>query len=1463
MKILYSSILFILLFLGLSNNGSSQCTNNILSHQQGFIENTGQLNAYADLSSGNALFYMKNGNSFAYFFSDRVSLVTKRLSKKPAKKNDHLLSDISEMDIARIDLVFNNSITKDIIALEEQLHYYNFVTSSNIANSIKNKNNKDITSVKVYEKLLYKNIYKNIDLLFYFSEKSGLKYDFLVNPGGNPADIKMEYIGTEGVVLNNDGSLVTKNSLMKISDSAPIAFHSYEKSYDSPLNKIDCIYQVQNNEISFLLDNYEIENGLIIDPNLEWTFLFGGMDGDHGYSIQIDRNNNLYLAGNTLSGDFPVTPGAWQYQKGGHFDAYIAKFTASGKLLWATFFGGTQAEYVYDMKLDRFGNIVIGGWTWSADMPVSEGAFQEIFGGAMFTTDCFIAKFDNNGKWLWSTFYGSYANEHINAIDVDRNGLIAAVGWTNSRSFVVSPNAFQDTLRGAEDAFLARFTQDGEFIWATFYGSDSLDKATSVAYDKNGNIVMCGHTQSIRINVSNDAYQRVNMGGNDCFIAKFNPFGEMIWSTYFGRRSHDFAEDLVINQDNEIIICGRTSSDSLPFFTENIQSHRKNKEDAFLAKFSSSGNLLWGTYLGGSEEDAAYAVNVDRNGEILVTGRTNSRDFPVTPGAFMTENAGEFDAFITKIDKSGKSMFWSTYAGGTREEWGEDIISDDSLNVIVSGTTNSSDFPIIGDVSSDKFKGLLDIFIMKFCPTNPYPVITPLGPTEFCKGDSVILDAGAGYLEYLWSEGSTTRRLSVTKSGIYYVTVADSGGCYNSSAPVQVIAREEPKPAFDKEIFICSGDTLLLSAGEDFSKYLWSTGDTTPSIKVFSKGKITCRVTDDFGCFGIGTTEIFVNSRPATRIEGPHSVCLGSQKIVYETKGTVGNRYLWTIDGGEITRGQSTNKIETQWLKSGSATITVVETVATTGCSATASYEVIISDELTPEIETSTGENAFCESDSIMLDAGIGYAVYRWSDGSSDRFLMVNKPGSYIVTVWDEQGCSGRDTIEIAEKSKPEIIVEGDRYACHNSESIFSAYIAKDYEFRWNVSGGDIVEDENYRITIKWGTGRSASVYLQITDTRSGCIADTTILVQLSPNPEIKIKHNSPLEFCEGEVVVLYIEDDFSQVLWNGLISGKSIVASKSGFYDLMVIDNNGCYGYDTVEVIVHPRPEKPLITRVNDTLYCQENYEYQWFKDGVLIQGENKQYYVPSSDGDYKVTVYNEFGCENASEEYYFETTRAFARFALKDTIWANIGNMFDLPVFIVNSKDLRKVDAKRFQFIFSVNKTIMRAKDNPKIIETIDSWHKLEYVVEITDTIGKIANLPFEALWGDTECSEIIFESAKCLDADVSTEVVNGIFCLNNLCKEGGTRLFFVGDILSLDVRPIPVTDKVEILYSLRENGLIKLSVHKSIGNEVMVLENSWFKNGKYNYILDAFGFSAGIYFISLKTETKVITKKFIVVK
>jgi uncharacterized repeat protein (TIGR01451 family) len=271
--------------------------------------------------------------------------------------------------------------------------------------------------------------------------------------------------------------------------------------------------------------------------------------------------------------------------------------------------------------------------------------------------------------------------------------------------------------------------------------------------------------------------------------------------------------------------------------------------------------------------------------------------------------------------------------------------------------------------------------------TTPGNSITPGGPTSFCTGGSVVLTASTA-ASYLWSTGETTQSITVTNAGSYSVQTSN-GSCVANSAPVNVTVNTPPVVTIIGPASAC--DSAVLDAGAGFASYLWSTGDTTPTINVTSTGTYSVTVTDINGCSGSDTHNITITPTTPVTITGPTSACDSATLDAGAGFAT----YLWSTGATTRTINVTTG---------GTYSVTVTNAG---GCSATDSHAITISNTLTPVI---TGPTAGCTPQSVTLDAGSGFTSYLWSTGETTQTIDVTATGTYSVTVTGAGGCSGSDS---------------------------------------------------------------------------------------------------------------------------------------------------------------------------------------------------------------------------------------------------------------------------------------------------------------------------------------------------------------------------------------------------------------------------------------------------------------------
>ena len=196
------------------------------------------------------------------------------------------------------------------------------------------------------------------------------------------------------------------------------------------------------------------------------------------------------------------------------------------------------------------------------------------------------------------------------------------------------------------------------------------------------------------------------------FLPIVQPFeGFLLWSNYLGGNDFDKVKSVTIDSEDNILVVGWTYSTDFPILNAYDEIYNAGNE-AFVTKFNGSGGLIWSTYLGGIRFDEVNSVTVDTLDNVIIAGRTNSYDFPILNGFAETLNGDDYDVFITKFNASG-SLIWSTFFGGLNGETAYSVDVDSEDAIIFTGSTWSSDFPIL-NAYDETLNGSSDAFVTKF-----------------------------------------------------------------------------------------------------------------------------------------------------------------------------------------------------------------------------------------------------------------------------------------------------------------------------------------------------------------------------------------------------------------------------------------------------------------------------------------------------------------------------------------------------------------------------------------------------------------------------------------------------------------------------------------------------------------------------------------------------------------------------
>lgn len=495
-----------------------------------------------------------------------------------------------------------------------------------------------VTGVQGFQKLVYEEIYPHIDLIFYSREKK-LKYDFLLKPGADPSNIKMKYEGQEEISWNKDGSLTITTRLGELIEGSPF---TYQKGRNGPI-LVNSSYILKKDTISFSLSQYNENQSLFIDPSIEWATYYGASTNEVGTAVATDQAGNVFLAG----------------------------------------------------YLDGAGGFGI----------TTPFAHAELYQGGR--SDALLVKFDNAGNRLWATYYGGAKEDAATGL-ATFNGSVVMVGYTDSNSGIAE-EAFDDTLgednreggtRFDRDAFIARFSEDGDRIWGTYFGGEEQivtemvqDVAEDVAFDHWGQIYVVGHTTSKQF-IAHNGHDNSYNGNRDAFLAKFNLGGDRLWATYYGGSELDRGSGVATDDWGNVYISGYTESKHMAF--NGFDLSYSEDQDAFLAKFDPNGTRLWATYYGDTGIDQGHDVATD-GPYVYMSGITTSANFIAKDGHDLKYNGG-IDAFLVQFNFLGHRL-WGTYYGGLKDEGYKTGDNYDKSNFVC--VSDLGDVYLVGSTRSD------------------------------------------------------------------------------------------------------------------------------------------------------------------------------------------------------------------------------------------------------------------------------------------------------------------------------------------------------------------------------------------------------------------------------------------------------------------------------------------------------------------------------------------------------------------------------------------------------------------------------------------------------------------------------------------------------------------------------------------------------------------------------------------
>ncbi len=574
--------------------------------------------------------------------------------------------------------------------------------------------------VHTYDRLVFENVYPQIDLEL-ITAAGGIKYNWIIKPGGEPERIRFLYRGAD-YVKNEAQRLSIGTSLGEIQEQIPLVYREQNRSRDT----LNTQYIQTGDTLSFSLSSKQIGRRFqltVIDPVLVFSTYSGSKADNFGCTGTYDDLGNGYAGGTVFDIGLPTTLGAFQIQFGGGVnenlgyggsrDAAILKFNSKGdQLLYCTYLGGRNNEQPHSMVVDPYGRLFVMGSTRSTDFPSFSHSYKDKNQGDY---DFFICQLSANGsQLLGSTFVGgmgldavgadrsttsvnnfpllyNYADEFRGEIITDSSRVYIS-GVTYSTNFPRSNNS--QAFGGKEDAVLFCLSHNLDtLVWSQCFGDNGYDAFYGCALGKNGDLFAAGGTTSSNLESKGIAWKRLlgTAGKADALVMRFNrSTGQALNGAYFSTSTYEQAYFVQTDNSGNPYIYGQHTS-SIPAI--NARFHINGSGGQFIAKLNPALNqvLLQSSFSGGASNPngqpniSPSAFLIDRCERIFVSGwggetndalydifngqskaernKGNTRGLPITSDAPQKTTDGS-DFYVAVFSKNMHDLAFATFFGG-------------------------------------------------------------------------------------------------------------------------------------------------------------------------------------------------------------------------------------------------------------------------------------------------------------------------------------------------------------------------------------------------------------------------------------------------------------------------------------------------------------------------------------------------------------------------------------------------------------------------------------------------------------------------------------------------------------------------------------------------------------------------------------------------------------------------------
>ena len=894
--------------------------------------------------------------------------------------------------------------------------------------------------VPSFDSVWYEGLYPGIALEL-TGRRTGIKYNFHLDPGADWRAIRVKYDGVEGLSLRPDGALEIRivKSWEPLADGAPYIYQMVNGEKVTIPGKFTLI---DDHTYGFEVTGaYDATLPLVIDPGIIWSTYLGGSGDDRGYGIAVDSDRNVYATGLTNSSGWVSVGWDTTLNDGGPgYDAYVVKLDPKGVHPWSTYLGGSGADYGYGIAVDSSGNSYATGYTASAGW-VSNG-WNTTYGG----NDGYVVKLGPTGLHVWSTYLGGTGYDKGLGIAVDSsNGYVYATGETRSGAWVTLGG--DTTLDGTSDAYVVKLSTAGVYQWSTYLGGTGTETGNGIAVDSSGNAYVTGTTNSTSwITLGGDTTLNDDNSTlySDGYVVKLGTAGTQLWGTYLGGAYDDVGNGIVVDSTGNAYVTGTTTSAGWVSLGWNT-TYGGDPSDGYVVKLSTAGAHLWSTYLGGTGTDLGGGIALDSSANVYVTGSTDSAGW--VSGGWDTSQNGGLDAFAVKLNTAGVHV-WSSYVGGTLNENGNGIAVDSRGDAYVTGNTTSTGW-VSGGWDTSYNGGAYDGYVAKI---GEILQITqnPVGAQRYV-GDSFNITVQTAHgeepLSYHWTKNGTDIPLetgtafslptvSLLDAGTYACRVTDFYRTVTSTGAVLQVAEHTGITTDPVGGSVYTGNsftfTVAASGGLTPLSYHWRhdgspIGSATGTSLVLNPlvlgdaGNYDCVVTDngsDNVPSGLATLVVAGHLQITTQPQGVGRLVGASYTFsVVASGGYPSLTYHWTKNGSDIDgkTGTALALGPVSLLDAGTYACRVTDalippaTVTSTNAVLQVANPIAIVTHPVSQTITAGQPVTF----TVTKSGGLGPISYQWRKGGMNLdgadqsaytipSVLVGNAGSYTCAVTDE-----------------------------------------------------------------------------------------------------------------------------------------------------------------------------------------------------------------------------------------------------------------------------------------------------------------------------------------------------------------------------------------------------------------------------------------------------------------------------